>query len=109
MLVEGLSNSDAKKLYEKVDVMVDQFFAGWYGGLAVEVMALGKPILCFIREDDLKHIPIGMREDLPIINTPPEKVYKNLRYVLEMPRHKLFELAKESRACRKMVRPIKYC
>ena len=38
VLIEGLSNSEARKKYETVDVLVDQLFAGWYGGLAVEAM-----------------------------------------------------------------------
>lgn len=33
------------------DVVVDQVFMGWYGMVAVEAMAMGKPVLCFVRED----------------------------------------------------------
>ncbi len=35
----------------EADVVVDQLFMGWYGMVAVEAMALGKPVLCFIRDD----------------------------------------------------------
>jgi glycosyltransferase involved in cell wall biosynthesis len=45
----------------QADVVVDQVFMGWYGMVAVEAMALGKPVLCFIRDDfepRLHHCPI---------------------------------------------------
>ncbi len=35
----------------EADVVVDQLFMGWYGMVAVEAMALGKPVLCYIRPD----------------------------------------------------------
>lgn len=97
VLVEGLSNTEAKDLYKTIDVLVDQLFAGWYGGLAVEAMALGKPVLVYIRDEDLKLIPAKMAEELPCIQTSPDSIEASLREVLEMPRAKLLELAKRSR------------
>jgi glycosyltransferase involved in cell wall biosynthesis len=98
VLVEGMSNAEARKLYETIDVLVDQLFAGWYGGLAVEAMALGKPVIVYIRDEDLKFIPKEMADDLPFICANPENIQEKLAEVLEMPRQDLFELAKKSRA-----------
>lgn len=98
VLVEGLSHQEAKKLYETADVLVDQLFAGWYGGLAVEAMALGKPVLVYIREEDLRFIPDEMVADLPFINVNPETLEEGLRRVLTMPRQELLALGKRSRA-----------
>ncbi len=98
LLIEGLSNAEAKKRYKAVDVLVDQLFAGWYGGLAVEAMALGKPVVVYIRGADLKFIPPEMAADLPFIQATPMSVESVLREVLEMPRAQLFDLAKRSRA-----------
>ena len=50
-LIEGMKHSDAKRLYEKADVVVDQLRLGTYGVFAVESMALGKPVITYIRED----------------------------------------------------------
>lgn len=97
ILIEGLSNEDAKERYKTIDVLVDQLFAGWYGGLAVECMALGKPVLAYIREGDLIFIPAQMKTDLPVINVTPDTIEQGLRRVLEMPRERLFEIAKSSR------------
>jgi hypothetical protein len=98
LLVEGLSNMEARKMYEKADVLVDQLFAGWYGGLSVELMALGKPVVVYLREEDLKFIPVEMKEELPFIRATPFNIEKVMKRVLEMPRRELLALAQQSRA-----------
>ena len=98
ILVEGMSYAEAKKIYETVDVLIDQIFAGWYGGLAVEAMALGKPVIVYIRDGDLKYIPKEMADDLPFIQANPENLAEKLLRVIEMPRTELLTLAKKSRA-----------
>ena len=97
VLVEGISNVEARKRYETIDVLVDQLFAGWYGGLAVEAMALGKPVLVYIREEDLNYIPSSMKVDLPFIRVEPNTLNRGLKSVLDMSRKDLLLLAKKSR------------
>jgi glycosyltransferase involved in cell wall biosynthesis len=99
-LVEGMSNAEARRLYEQADLLIDQLLAGWYGGLAVELMALGKPVLCYIREEDLQFIPHGMRAQLPIINVNPATLYGVLRESLTQRKG---ELAAEGRRGREYV------
>lgn len=98
VLVEGLSNSEAKDIYKTIDILVDQLFAGWYGGLAVEAMALGKPVIAFIRDSDLLFIPAAMKDELPIIRTEPSTLQSVIRHVLQMTRQELLQLAKRSRS-----------
>ncbi len=97
VLIEGVSNAEAKLIYQDIDVLVDQLFFGWYGGLALEVMALGKPVLVYLREEDLKFIPKEMKEELPIINVHAGTIKAGLKEVLEMPREELLKLAHKSR------------
>lgn len=97
LLVEGMSNARAREIYAQADILVDQLFAGWYGGLAVELMALGKPVLAYIRDDDLGFIDSQMRQELPIIQITPDSVTNVLRRVLEMPRQDLVTLGCRSR------------
>ena len=65
--------------------------------LALEVMALGKPVIVYIREEDLKFIPEGMKADLPFFKTTPDDIELTIKYVLELPRQNLLEIAKKSR------------
>ncbi len=98
VLIEGVANQEARRLYEGIDVLVDQLHAGWYGGLAVEVMALGKPVLVYIRDKDLGFIPSAMRDDLPVVRVTSDTLDEELRRVAEMPREDLIALAHRSRA-----------
>lgn len=99
-LVENLSNAEARKIYETADLLVDQLLAGFYGGLSVELMALGKPVICYMREEDMHHLPDGMRSAMPIINAMPDSIYMVLKEWLTT---KKSELAEQGRISREYV------
>jgi glycosyltransferase involved in cell wall biosynthesis len=96
-LVEGMTREEARRLYEDADLVVDQLLAGWYGGVAVEAMALGKPVVAYIRESDLRFIPDRMREALPVINATPGDIYDVLRRLLVARRDELAALGERGR------------
>ena len=50
-VVERLPWHELRDAIAEADVIVDQVFMGWYGMVAVEAMAMGKPVLCFVRPD----------------------------------------------------------
>ena len=97
ILVEGLSHANAMQRYRECDLLIDQIYAGWYGGLAVEVMAMGKPVMAYIRDDDLQFIPSQMADDLPILRISPDSLEQDLKKVLEMPRGTLHEAGRKGR------------
>jgi len=99
-LVEGISNTDAKKLYQSADLLVDQLFAGFYGALSVEFMALAKPVICYMREEDMHYLPEAMVQDLPIIQAEPSTIYDTLKQWLTTRKD---ELADRGKAGRKFV------
>jgi len=84
-LVENMPREAARQRYARAHLLVDQLLAGWYGGLAVELMALGKPVMCYIRREDLSFIPAEMRRQLPIIEARPDNVHDILRRWLARP------------------------
>ena len=53
------------------DIVVDQVFLGWYGLVAVEAMALGKPVVGFIRDD---FEPLAQSLGLPLVRATKEDV-----------------------------------
>lgn len=83
LLLENIPNSKVIEYYKKADLVIDQLLVGWYGGFAVECMALGKPVMCYIRESDMKHIPAQMNKDMPIIRVNKETLYEQLKKVLD--------------------------
>jgi len=97
-LVEGVPRSAARRLYEEADLAVDQLLVGWYGGFATEMMALGRPVIAYIREDDLAFVPRGMRAELPVVNATPTTISEVLEGCLTTYRSRLPELGARSRA-----------
>lgn len=81
-LVENLPHSEAMMLYRRADLVIDQVLAGWYGGFAVELMAMGKPVACYLREDDLGVLPPAMRSELPLLPIDPEHIEEQLDALL---------------------------
>jgi hypothetical protein len=98
VLIENMSQSEAKAVYMTLDVVLDQLFVGWYGGLAVEAMALGKPVVVYIRTEDLRHIPVQMRTELPVVRTTAQTLESDLRDLMALSRKELIEVGRRSRA-----------
>ena len=82
-LVENTPHAEAMKIYASADIAIDQILAGWYGGYAVEMMAMGKPVACAIRDADLRFVPPEMRDDLPLLRLDPSRLVESLATVLE--------------------------
>lgn len=78
VMVQNMTNAEARKYYEKADIIAEQFIIGWHGFFAVEAMALGKPVLCYIRKQE--YLPEWSK--CPIVNTNPENLYENLKKLI---------------------------
>ena len=96
LLIENMTNEKAIENLKKSDLVIDQLYAGFYGGLAVESMALGKPVIAYIRESDLIHIPKEMKEQMPIINATDYNLMHVINDLIQN-KNKLLEIAVKSR------------
>jgi len=79
-LLEGLSNERAKQLMAEADIVIDQLRIGASGYVSSEAMALGKPVICYIREDLVEKYP-----GLPIVNANPDNIAEVLTDLLKHP------------------------
>ncbi len=75
ILVQNKTQDEARKIYEKADIIIDQLIIGTYGVFALEGMALGKPVITYIMNDMLKTFP----DELPIQNANID----NIKSVIE--------------------------
>lgn len=78
ILVQNKTQEEAFKIYQKADIVIDQLRAGTYGVFAIEAMALGKPVLCYISDDMKEHFP----EEMPIVNTSIDTVKERVEELL---------------------------
>lgn len=78
VLVEGLRHDEAFERYRKADVVVDQLNAGWYGLLAIECMALGKPVVSFLHDEAVRRTEEALGVDVPVVRTTKETLRARL-------------------------------
>ena len=81
-LVQGVDREVVRSALERSAVVVDQLNAGWYGGLAVEAMALGKPVVAALDQLGLPCVPAGLRRDLPVVDASADTLADRLRALL---------------------------
>lgn len=93
ILVQGQSNQQALEVYRSADVIFDQCMIGFHGYFALEAMALGKPVMCFIRKP--KEYLLAP-DECPIINTRPETIVKDLRRLIQT-KEELSEIGRKGR------------
>lgn len=87
LLVQKKPHPQALQLYAQADLVIDQLLAGWYGGFAVETMALGKPVACYLRDGDFDCLPPVMRRELPLCRVHPHTLEEDLERILEQRDH----------------------
>lgn len=79
--IENMNHKQVVALYQDADLIIDQVLCGSFGLLSVESMALGKPVIAFIRPDLVSSFP----PDLPIVNANPNEVLQKIKMLLENP------------------------
>lgn len=76
-LIEGVTRAEVLERLAAADLVVDQLLMGWYGAFAVEAMAIGRPVLAQIREEEPEDNPFGGA--LPIVRTSATSLAEELR------------------------------
>ena len=71
-IVEGLHHDEARRRYERADIVVDQLNAGWYGLFAIEAMALGKPVVTFLHDEAVERTEKAFGTEVPIVSATAE-------------------------------------
>ena len=94
VLVEKMSNEEALKVYQSADLVIDQVLIGFHGYFALEAMALGKPVMCFIRD---RQRYLLNPDACPIIDVRLESLADTLRTWACADRETLHERGRASR------------
>lgn len=92
-LVEGVPNRQALEIYRTADIVFDQCLIGFHGYFALEALAMGKPVMVYIRDPQryLLH-----PEECPLINARADQVLEVLRELVR-DRQRLYELGVQGR------------
>ncbi len=79
--LSGVASRNMRFHQVQADIIVDQLIYGGYGSTTLEAMALGKPVICYIRPSWKTYLTSLFPEwaSCPIISATPETVYSELR------------------------------
>jgi hypothetical protein len=92
-LVQGVPNTEAITRMRGADVIAEQFIGGFYGYTALEAMALGKPVISYVRDRRLLLAP----EECPLLDADPDHLEAVLLDCL-IGRYDLAALGRQGRA-----------
>jgi hypothetical protein len=84
-IVEGLPHQEARKRYERADIVVEQLNAGWHGVFGLEAMALGKPVVTYLKDDVVRRTEEAFGVRVPIVSATKETLAERLRPLVESP------------------------
>ena len=104
-IVEGLHHDEARRRYERADVVLDQLNAGWYGMLAIEAMALGKPVVTFLHDEATTRTEEAFDTRVPIVRADKDNLVETLRPLAESAAERR-RIGAESRAYAERVHDI---
>lgn len=84
-IYENLNNSDVINIIKSADLLVDQIIIGWYGGISLEAINLGVPVVCYLNNNDFRFISDEFILDLPFINVKISTLYDVIASLLDNP------------------------
>jgi glycosyltransferase involved in cell wall biosynthesis len=84
-IVEGVPHEEARARYARADIVVDQLQAGWHGVFALESMALGKPVVTYLKPDVVEKSAEGYGIRIPIVTATADTLADALRPLIEQP------------------------
>jgi glycosyltransferase involved in cell wall biosynthesis len=84
-VVEGVPHEEARARYARADIVIDQLNAGWHGVFALESMALGKPVVTYLKPDVIERSAAGFGVRIPIVPATKETLVEALRPLVAQP------------------------
>jgi glycosyltransferase involved in cell wall biosynthesis len=81
LLVQGVPGDEARRRYERADVAVDQLLIGAYAQFAIECMALGRPVVCYLNPRFARLHPEWV--EAPIVSATPDTIVDQLRRLVQ--------------------------
>lgn len=86
--ITNLKSTEMRFIQAQCDVIVDQLIYGWWGSTALEGLASGKPVICYLREEFLGNFVSTFPQykgSIPVINATISSVESEIEKLLKSP------------------------
>lgn len=79
-----ISSRDMRFVQVQADIVVDQLIYGTWGSTSLEAMALGRPVICYIRQEWQQFLANKFPEcrEMPVISSTPDLLVDVLRLLV---------------------------
>jgi glycosyltransferase involved in cell wall biosynthesis len=80
--IENKPSNEMRFYQVQADIVVEQLIYGWWGSTGVETMALGKPVVCYLRPDWKEYfqkVVFPEYDNLPIVEASINSIYDVLK------------------------------
>jgi len=79
--IDNIHNSEILYYQLQADIVVEQLIYGWWGSTGAETMALGKPVVCYLRPEWKENFLNHFKEysSLPIVEANTSTIYEVLK------------------------------
>lgn len=81
LLIEGRTLKECQRLYRRGDIFITDVIIGWYGFTACEAMALGRPVICYLRGDLRK--ANSLVQNIPIVSANPTNLKTTIKKLVK--------------------------
>jgi hypothetical protein len=83
--ISGIPSNVMRYYQAQADIVVDQLIYGWWGSTTVEALALGKPVICYLRKEWKQNFLNTFPEydQLPIAEASPSTIYTVLKDLVD--------------------------
>jgi len=78
-------HEEARERYARADIVVDQLNAGWHGVFALESMALGQPVVTYLKPEVVERSERGFGIRVPVVPATAGTLVEALRPLVEQP------------------------
>jgi len=72
LLLEGKNFEECRKIYPQADIFITDVITGWHGFTAIEAMAIGRPVIAYLRPDIAQHHAYYAKGRIPIVSANPD-------------------------------------
>ena len=86
LLIEKKTIAECQKLYPQGDIFIPDVITGWHGFTAIEAMAIGKPVITYLRADIMKHHAYYAQGNIPAISANPDNLAQAITRLVKNPK-----------------------
>lgn len=83
MLLEGKTLAECQKLYPLSDIIVTDVITGWHGNTSIEAMAIGRPVITYLRPDIMTFHSYYAKGRIPVVSANPDNLAKAIERLVK--------------------------